>query len=158
VGNHQNRKSLPFMQIAQQFEYLGLNSHIKGGDRLVADKNVRFKNQRPGDCDTLALAGTQLRGPPLLRVPVQPYQLKVMTRSFQLFVTAALIKVAQRLHDKAQRRVARVKARPCVLKNNLDMAAQAAPCAAGQRGNVRPPVHDPAAVRFFQSHDASCQS
>jgi hypothetical protein len=46
----------------EEVQDLGLNRGVEGGGRLVEQQHLRFKDQRPGDRDALALATGELVG------------------------------------------------------------------------------------------------
>ena len=48
------------LEVGQQVEDLGLDRHVEGRDRLVADEQVGLGHQGPGDADALALAAGEL--------------------------------------------------------------------------------------------------
>ena len=50
------------LQILHQVQDLGLNGHVQGGDRLVADDELGVQSQGPGDTDSLAASAVQLVG------------------------------------------------------------------------------------------------
>ena len=60
VGDEQQRETQRFLQFVQQVHHLRLHGHVEGGDRLVADDELRLQHQRPGDADALALAAGKL--------------------------------------------------------------------------------------------------
>ena len=60
VGDEQVGDAVTRLQPAQQFDDLRLYSYVQGADGLVADDELRFQRQRPGDADALALAPGEL--------------------------------------------------------------------------------------------------
>ena len=50
------------LQLLQQVDHLGLDRHVKAGNRLVGHDEVRAHGQRAGDADPLALAAAELVG------------------------------------------------------------------------------------------------
>jgi len=59
VGNKEISKVELFLEIHQKVDDLGLNRHIEGTDRFVADDKLRFDGEGPGNADTLALASAE---------------------------------------------------------------------------------------------------
>ena len=62
VGDEDHGETEPGLEVGQQIEDLGLDGHVEGGDRLVADEQVGVGHQGPGDADALALAAGELPG------------------------------------------------------------------------------------------------
>lgn len=67
VGDHDQRHSGLALEVAQQFEDLGLNTDVQGGRRLVRDQNVGLQRNRHGNHHTLALTAGKL-----VRIEVNP--------------------------------------------------------------------------------------
>ncbi len=49
------------LDVGEQLEHLGLDRHVEGARRLVADEQLGLGGQSPGDADALALAAGELR-------------------------------------------------------------------------------------------------
>ena len=56
MGDEQISQIELLSQILQQVDYLGLDRHVEGRDRLVADNEFRSHRQGPRDADALPLA------------------------------------------------------------------------------------------------------
>ena len=65
MGNEQIGEVVFLLQFDQQVDDLGLDGHIQSRNRLIADDELRFHRQGPGNTDTLALAAGQLMGKPV---------------------------------------------------------------------------------------------
>ena len=57
------REAVAGLHVLEQVEDLRLHRHVEGGDRLVADDQLRVEHERAGDADALALAARELVGP-----------------------------------------------------------------------------------------------
>ena len=60
VGNEDNRHTHLLLQIVEQIENLGLNSHIQSSGRLIGNQQVRFINERHGNHNALQLTAGKL--------------------------------------------------------------------------------------------------
>ena len=60
VRDEQQREAELALQPPQQVEHLRLHADVEGGDRLVADQEVRLPRERPGDAHPLPLAAGEL--------------------------------------------------------------------------------------------------
>ncbi|MNT58336.1 hypothetical protein D3C72_1957640 [compost metagenome] len=56
VADEDVRKAVRFLQIAQQVDNLALNGSVQRRCRFVENDDIRLKDDRAGNCDTLALA------------------------------------------------------------------------------------------------------
>jgi hypothetical protein len=59
VGNEEVSKVKFFLEVHQKVDDLGLNRDIECADRFVADDELRFDGEGPGNADTLALASAE---------------------------------------------------------------------------------------------------
>ena len=113
------------LQVAHQIQDLRLHGHIERRGRLVADDELGFGRERPGDRDPLPLAAGKF-------VRIFPAVVGVQADQVQQFADAILdvalaldqIEGANRLGDDGIDPKARVEARIGVLENHLDAAAQ----------------------------------
>ena len=60
VGDEQVGQAELLLEVVEQVQHLALDRHVEGGDRLVADDELRVERERPGDPDALALAAGEL--------------------------------------------------------------------------------------------------
>src|ERR1700730_8375477 len=67
IGNHADVVSYQyqgeceaFLQVDERVQYLALHDNIKGGDRLIRDKQFRLQRERQGNINTLAHAAGEL--------------------------------------------------------------------------------------------------
>ena len=63
MTDEEQREPELFLQILQEVDDLGLHRDIERRDRLVADDDVGFGGERPGDTDALALPAGELMRP-----------------------------------------------------------------------------------------------
>ena len=63
------------LQIPQQIDDLGLDGYVQSRYRLVADDDLGFDHQCPGDADTLALSTGECMGIPHQVHGIQSYLL-----------------------------------------------------------------------------------
>ena len=71
MGDEDVGKLILFLQLIQKLQNLGLNGHVQGRNRLVADNQLGIDGQGPGDADSLPLAAGKLIGIPGHIVPGQ---------------------------------------------------------------------------------------
>ena len=125
VGDEQIGQAQLFLQVLEQVDHLGLDRHVQGGYRLVADDQLRVGGQGPGDADALALAAGKF-----VRVAVGHlrFQAHFFQQPHDFFPVggAALGKAvhAQRLADDVQHLHARVERAERVLVDHLHAPAQ----------------------------------
>ena len=62
MGDEQIGQAHLLLQVLEHVDDLCLNRNVQGGDRLVADDELRVHRQGAGDADTLALAAGELVG------------------------------------------------------------------------------------------------
>ena len=62
VGNKEVGEVKFFLEVHQKVDDLGLDRHIEGTDRFVADDKLRFDSEGAGDADALALASAKFVG------------------------------------------------------------------------------------------------
>ena len=60
VGDEQVGQPELALELLEQVQDLGLDRHVEGRDRLVADDQVGLEDERAGDADALALAAGEL--------------------------------------------------------------------------------------------------
>lgn len=60
MGDEQIRQAKLLLQVHEQVDDLRLNGDVQGGDRLIADHQIRLQRQGTGDADALALAAGEL--------------------------------------------------------------------------------------------------
>ena len=71
VGDKDVAQAHGFLHGFEQVDDLGLDRHVQGGDRLVADDQLGGQDNGPGDADALALAAGKLVGVAVHVVQVQ---------------------------------------------------------------------------------------
>ena len=62
VGDEHVGQAQFLLQVHEQVQDLGLDGHVQGGDRLVADDELGVEGEGPGDADALAAPAVQLVG------------------------------------------------------------------------------------------------
>ena len=62
VGNEKQCRTGFVADLGEEVDDRGLHAHIQRGDRFVRDQEARFRRERPGDADALALAAGKLMG------------------------------------------------------------------------------------------------
>jgi hypothetical protein len=62
VGNEEVSKVELFLEVHQKVDDLGLNRDIEGTDWFVANDELRFDGEGPGNADALALASAKFVG------------------------------------------------------------------------------------------------
>jgi len=62
VGNEEVSKVELFLKVHQKVDDLGLNRDIEGTDWFVANDELRFDGEGPGNADALALASAKFVG------------------------------------------------------------------------------------------------
>ena len=60
VGDEQISGSVLLLQVLQQVQDLGLDGNVQGGNRLVADDELRAQDERASDADALTLTAGEL--------------------------------------------------------------------------------------------------
>ena len=60
VGDEEQGQAELALELLQHVQHLGLDRDVERADRLVADDQLRLKDQRAGDPDALALATGEL--------------------------------------------------------------------------------------------------
>ena len=157
VRDHHVGQAQLVLQVLEQVDDLGLDRHVKRGDRLVGDDQLGPQRQGAGDPDALPLAAGEL-----VRVPV--VVLGIEADELEQFLHAApdpagrrdLLQPEWRTHDGAHG-VPGIERRVGVLEDHLDLAAQRTHLALPQVGDVAAVNHDPAAGRLVQpDQQAAC--
>jgi len=71
VGDEEVGKVELILKVFQEVNDLGLNGHVKSGDRLIGNDKFRAHRQCPGHSDSLTLSAAKLMGEPVRHVWVQ---------------------------------------------------------------------------------------
>ena len=145
------------LQVLEEVQDLRLDRDVEGGDRFVADQEVRFQGERAGDADALALAAREG-----MRIAFQVAHVQAHDAQQVLDHLGPLGRVAhavdeQRLADEIEDGHARVERAERVLEDELDAAAKVDQRLALQGQHVHQPAavveFHPPGVRRQRAHD-----
>ena len=127
MGNEQIGQAVFLPQIQQQIADLGVDGHIQCGSRLVADDQLRFCNQRPGNGNPLALAAGKLEDVPVQILTGQAYLFQQFRRPIPEDAFISLSSQVQRLGNQLPQGEAAVQGRIGVLKYCLHVPSDGPP-------------------------------
>ena len=127
VGDEQIRQTEFLPQIQEQITDLGMDGHVKGGCRLIADDEFRIGDQCPGDGNSLALSAGELK-----HVPIQVTEGKshLFHQSGGTLSEDTLIPLTgdiQRLGDDLPHGKSGVQGRIGILEHGLHMTSDVTP-------------------------------
>ena len=143
------------LQVLEQVEDLRLHRHVEGGDRLVADDQLRVDGERARDADPLALPAGELVREAVVVLRVEADDLEqLLDAALDLRVGADLVHL-ERLGDDEADALALVQARVRVLEDHHQLAADRAHVGPVQVRDVAAVEGDPAARRIEQAHQAA---
>ena len=153
VGDEHERQAVALLEVLEQVQHLGLDAHVEGRDRLVADDQRRVEHERAGDRDALALSTGELvwaafGGP--LRVDADLLERPVDDRSALRF-RPPLPDVEGFAHDVADA-ATRVERRDRVLEDHLHLRASGAHVLRAERREIGALEHHGAGRRPGQLH------
>lgn len=105
----------------EQFNHRFLDRHVQGAGGFIADDNLRFQHQGPGDGDTLPLAAGHVIG-----IPVRKFfrQVHGTQHFFRLIFHVILIDesiIQKGLTDDFLHPLLRVEGSGGILEDHLDM-------------------------------------
>ena len=123
VGNEEIGQIVFLLEVLQKVDDLGLDGHVQGGHRLVADDDLGLEDQTPGDADALALAAGKGVGIPAQIGLVQPHLTGDAVHRLLDLPPAHGGIIAQGLADDVKHRHPGVQAGVGVLKDHLDILA-----------------------------------
>ncbi len=138
VGDEEVGKVVPLFQVLEEVDDLGLDGHVEGGDRLIADHEAGLDGQAPGDADALALAAGELVGVSMEHVWGQAALLHDLDGVVLLALAVLLEEVVgqQPLADDLTHRHAGVKGGVGVLEDDLHVPAEMAHLVVAEAGQV----------------------
>src|SRR2546430_1368751 len=100
MGNEQVGEAKAGLKVGQKLEDLGLDRHVKSGDRLVQHDQARLPSQRPGDPDPLALAAAELVGEARYGISRETHQLEQLLHPSAALVAWHEVVDRERLTDE----------------------------------------------------------
>jgi len=123
MGDEEVREVHLFLELTEEVENLCPHRNIKGRDRLVAHHEVRFKDERPGDTDTLPLPSGEL-----VRVIPEEFRLKANLQRHHFHSFPANTGIPFPVDDKrffknGEHRFPGIECSKGVLENNLHAPA-----------------------------------
>jgi hypothetical protein len=137
VGDEQVGQAELGAQPLEQVEHLGLDEHVQGRHRLVADDQRRVECDGARDGHPLGLAAGQLAGPaPAVAGRVQSDQLEQIVYPLAALVLAARLIGDERLLDQVPDRPLGVQRAERVLEHHLQVPAGLQQPGAAQGGQV----------------------
>src|SRR5262245_37970059 len=137
VGDEQVGQPKFVLQILKQVDYLGLDRHVEGRDRLIADDKLRLDRQRTGYTDALALPARELMWVTVDEVRVQSNQRQQLLHSVaHLFGALTQAMYPDRLADDVADGHAWIERGVWILKDHLHLATHPAHVFALQLGQV----------------------
>ena len=119
VANEEIGKIHLLLELGQQVDHLGLDGHIQGRDRFVADDGQGIQGQGPGDADALALASGKFMGVPAHVCRMEPHAVHEEDHPVLNLIPGQVQVVADRLGDDIAHVHARVQGGERVLENDL---------------------------------------
>ena len=123
VGHEEIGQPKLALQLLEQVQDLGLDRHVERGDGLVADDQVGFEDERPGDPDPLALPAGKLVRVAARVIRREPDEVHHPADLVPSFVRAPESVDPEPLADAVGDRRPRVEARVRVLEDDLDPPA-----------------------------------
>ena len=130
------------LEVGQQVQDLGLDGHVEGGDRLVADQQLGLGHEGAGNADPLALTTGELARTPIPGgVGVDTHRLQGAAYLGRPLLLGAEAPDGQRLGHDVLDPAPGVERGDGVLEDHLDAGpdlTQLLPVQAGQLGPVEP--------------------
>ena len=124
VGDEEVGQAELVLQVDEQVDDLRLDRHVEGGDRLVADDQLRAQGQCPGHADALPLAAGELGREPVVVLGVEADASPSAPARWRLRSARAPMPVdGERVADDRADPPARVQGAVGVLEDHLDVAA-----------------------------------
>ena len=126
VGDEQVGQLVLLLELLEQVDDLGLDGHVQGGHRLVADHKLGVQGQGPGDADALALTAGELMG---IAVLVEGLEAAVVHDLVNIVVKLRLghqIMLPHRLADDLAHGQAGGQGGEGILEDDLHLGAQGA--------------------------------
>ena len=144
------------LELLQEVQDLRLDRDVQGGNRFVADDQLRFHGQRAGDTDALPAAAVQLVGIAVdqpLRQADGFHQLQdpVFDLRFGPVLPAHLHAFRDRLHHG----FARIQRREGILENDLHVRTAFPQFPAAELKDILPVENDLSGGRLDQPEDAA---
>ena len=121
----------PVADLGQQVQHLGLDRHVKRGDRLVQDQHARLSGQGPGDRHPLPLPAGQGPGQRPRLPAVQADQFGQFRHPGPAPVGGPVVVQPDHLRQRLLGGLPRVQAGVRILEHDLDLAPPASPVAGG---------------------------
>ena len=122
MGDEHVGQPLLLLQILEQVEHLRLNGDVQGGDRLIADDELRVQGQGARDAHALAAAAVQLMRIGVAQALVDANQVhEVLGLLVDLGAGLVALAQRQRLADDLLDRLARVQRGIRVLEDDLHL-------------------------------------
>ena len=121
VGDKQICQVIFLLHLLQQIDDLGLNGHIQGGNRFVADHHLGLEDERPGNANPLPLAAGEGVGIPAQERLVETYLFGDPVHGFLDLPRGHFCVVAQRFTDDVKHRHPGIQAGIGVLKDHLNI-------------------------------------
>ena len=137
VRNEDQRQPELLLEIGEKIEDLCLDGDVERRDRLVADDELGFGDQRPGDADALRLPAGKFVRIAVDHFGLQPHRLHHLHHAL-----LALRRVEfghqrlQQIGNDLAHRHARIERGQRILEDDLQVAAALAHLAFGQMGDV----------------------
>ena len=153
VRDEQVREAQALLQVLQEVEHLRLHRHVERRYRLVADDELGLGGERTGDPDALALAARELVRIAGRHGRGEPHELQQLRHAPGNLVRRKQAVRHDGLGDDLGDGHARVERGVRVLEHELDITAEGAPLARGERGDVTAVEGDGAARGRDQSGD-----
>src|SRR5579884_2172200 len=150
-GDEDVREPELALEVLEQVEDLRLDGDVEGGDRLVADDQLRLERERARDADALALTAGELVRVAVVVLGVQADALEQLLHA----PLAVLLRVVdrERLRDDLPHALPRVERRVRILEDDLHLAADRPQRALAEMGDVAPVEPHDARGRLEQPDD-----
>ena len=122
VGDEQQRQAQRLLELVEQVHHLRLHRHVQRRDGFVADHELRFQHQCPGDADALPLPAGELVRIARHVVRVQPHPAQPLADLLADVRSGQAAVQLQPLADDLADGHARVQGRVRVLEDHLHPA------------------------------------